>query len=754
MVLCCVFHPTQLLLATGGDDNQVRVWDLVSKSCVANLQAHYSAVTSLSISPDGWTLFSGGRDGVVVAWSLRDYSKIATIPIYEAVEGVVSLPAAACGLEGNPLCFATGGEKGVAKLWRADTGKCLFDIPPAETGPPTAAGAIVELQILPRGGGILAATQDCRLLFLKTPGDGKLTLDKQLIGNNDEVTDLRFLIAPQASELSSEPSATTAPAAVAKALLPTHVAVASNAEHIRLFDTATMSCDVTLAGHTEAVLSLDALRLKSGQTLLASGSKDNTLRVWCPFSEGRCIGVGTGHVGAVSAVAFARKSGSFLVSGGADKLLKIWDIASLSLDADKPAILKATAAVAAHTKDINAVAVAPNDSVVASASQDRTVKIWQLPSLLPLMTLKGHKRGVWSVAFSSVDRAVATASGDKTIKLWSLADGACLRTFEGHLASVLRVDFLSSGTQLLSAGGDGLLKLWNLRTSECINTFDAHEDKVWAMALGGPSGDVVASGGGDGGLVIWEDCTIADAQDAARDQEVTLLREQQLSNAMHSRDWKKAAGLAFEMRHPGKLLTVVNAAFEGDQGTGEAILRSVVADLDAERLRQCLEYCREWNTNGRTCFAAQATLGAVLRTHTPAELTAIPGVVGLLEAIEAYTRRHFARTDRLLRSTFIVDFVLQSMNVLTPEIQEHAVVDVPMTDAAVHAMPNGHGGDYGSSESEEEEEDEEVVTTVKKIKGASSRKGKGSSKEGVKTRGKGAEDEPKSAKKQRKSNRN
>lgn len=758
-MLCCVFHPTQLLLATGGDDSQVRVWDLVAKTCVATLQAHFSAVTSLAISPDGWTLLSGGRDGVVVGWSLRDYSKIATVPVYEAVEGIVALPAAACGLPGSPLCFATGGEKGVTKLWRADTGKCIFDIPPAEAGPPTAAGGIVELRAMPRGSGLLAATQDCRLLFLRTSGDGKLTLDRQLIGNNDEVTDLRFIAAPQGE--SSGPSAATHGASsgvtAGKAPAPTHVAVATNAEHIRLFDTATLSCAVTLAGHTEAVLSLDALRLKSGQTLLGSGSKDNTVRVWCPFPDGRCIGVGTGHVGAVSAVAFARKGGGFLVSGGADKLLKIWDVASLSLDSSKPAVLKATAAVAAHTKDINAVAVAPNDSVVASASQDRTVKIWQLPSLVPVMTLKGHKRGVWAVAFSPVDKALATASGDKTMKLWSLADGSCLRTFEGHLASVLRVDFLSSGTQLLSAGGDGLLKLWNLRTLECINTFDAHEDKVWALAMGGSSGEIVASGGADGGVVIWEDCTVSDLQDAARDQQATLLQEQQLSNAMHSRDWKKAASLAFEMRHPGKLLTVVNAAFQGDQATGEAILRSVVEDLDAERLRQCLEYCREWNTNGRTCFAAQAMLGAVLRMHSPATLAAIPGVAGVLEAIEAYTRRHFARTDRLLRSTYLADFILQSMNVLLPENDHVANGDVAMIEAqdgagdAVHAVPNGHAAHDSESESDEEQEEEEeveVVTEKKKNKKSSS-----DSKQGVKTRQKVAAEQPKSAKKKRKSSR-
>ena len=695
--MCCVFHPTQLLLATGGDDSQVRVWDLVAKTCVATLQAHFSAVTSLSISPDGWTLFSGGRDGVVVAWSLRDYSKLATVPVYEAVEGVVALPSAALGAPSSALCFATGGEKGITKLWRSDTGKCVFDTPPPEAGPPTAAGGIVELRAMPAGGGVVAATQDCRLLFLRAGGDKKLTLERQFIGNNDEVTDLRFLSIIDGD--CGDGGATNIAA-------PTHVAAATNSEHLRVFDASTLSCAATLAGHTEAILCLDAAKAVNSTTttFLASGSKDNSVRVWAPLVNSGCIAVGTGHVGAVSAVAFARRGGGFLVSGGADKLLKVWDVSCIDATAVKPVALKATAAVAAHTKDINAVAVAPNDSLVATASQDRTVKIWTLPNLVLSLTLKGHKRGVWSVAFSPVDKAVATASGDKTVKLWSLTDGACLRTFEGHVASVLRVDFLSSGTQLLTAGGDGLLKLWNLRTSECVNTFDAHEDKVWALALGGRSGgEVAASGGADGSIIIWEDCTEADASEAARDHESVLLREQQLSNAMHGRQWKKAAALAFEMRHPGKLLTVVNTAYEGGAQVGEQILRTVVADLDQDRLKQCLEYCREWNTNGRTCFAAQVTLGAVLRTHSPAVLAAIPGVAALLEAIESYTKRHFARTDRMVRSTFVVDYILGNMKVLTP-VMDDDVDDVLNDDDG--QVANGHA-DLGEVSSDDDDDGEE-----------------------------------------------
>lgn len=120
-----------------------------------------------------------------------------------------------------------------------------------------------------------------------------LDLTKQLIGNNDEVTDIRFLGPPAA---------------------PTHIAVSSNSEAIRVFSLADMSCSASLAGHTDTVLALDAAPFADGaragagglQTVLASGGKDNQVRVW-ECGTGRCLGVGEGHVAAVSAVAFTRR---------------------------------------------------------------------------------------------------------------------------------------------------------------------------------------------------------------------------------------------------------------------------------------------------------------------------------------------------------------------------------------------------------------------------------------------------------------
>lgn len=82
-----------------------------------------------------------------------------------------------------------------------------------------------------------------------------------------------------------------------------------------------------------------------------------------------------------------------------------------------------------HSSGVNRVTFSPY-SIVASASDDGTVKLWQPDGTL-LRTLKGHTSEVWGVAFSRDGQMIASASDDNTIKLWQL-DGKLLRTLYGH----------------------------------------------------------------------------------------------------------------------------------------------------------------------------------------------------------------------------------------------------------------------------------------------------------------------------------
>ena len=83
-----------------------------------------------------------------------------------------------------------------------------------------------------------------------------------------------------------------------------------------------------------------------------------------------------------------------------------------------------------------------------------------------LLKLTGHKRGVWAAAFSPLEQVVATASGDKTVRLWSIKDGSCLRTLQGHTASVLKLQYLTNGLQVRYPALEEAVRLYSAGLQE------------------------------------------------------------------------------------------------------------------------------------------------------------------------------------------------------------------------------------------------------------------------------------------------
>jgi WD40 repeat protein len=105
-----------------------------------------------------------------------------------------------------------------------------------------------------------------------------------------------------------------------------------------------------------------------------------------------------------------------------------------------------------HSMEVTSVAFSHDSARLASASGDRTVKIWDARSGACLQTLEGHSSGVWSVAFSHDSTRLASASSDRTVKIWDARSGACLQTLQvsKHLENV---SFDSTGSFLHTAIG-------------------------------------------------------------------------------------------------------------------------------------------------------------------------------------------------------------------------------------------------------------------------------------------------------------
>ncbi len=440
------------------------------------------------------------------------------------------------------------------------------------------------------------------------------------------------------------------------------------------------------------------------------------------------VAVYKGHMAAVGAIALSRRkgpyigpSGAFLISGSADKLMKKWLIEYESGKGEMSMDLSSLPSVTVkdHDKDINHLCVSPNDRLIASASQDRTAKVWNSSDLSLVATLLGHKRGVWRVEFNPVDKCLATASGDRTIRLWSGVDFTCLRTLQGHTASVLNLQFVTVGAQLLSSGSDGLLKLWTLRTGVCEGTFDAHDSKVWALAVsiqddgesigagGVNAGLRVVSGGADSVINVWRDTTAEEEEVIAKEREEVILQDQELQNCLRASEYAKALDLGFRLNRPRQIfqifVEVLNRASERClkerkliNGTTSISATDVAASaLDGlvrtwtdERLATCLSFCKEWNCNARKAHVVHALLGSMLRTGPLQRLAGLDGTSSAADVLLAYSERHYNRLDRLLQEACLGDYALANMNVL--EVQEE-----PSTEAGAemdtHYVLTGNG---------------------------------------------------------------
>jgi U3 small nucleolar RNA-associated protein 13 len=682
-------------LASGSQDGKVRIWDLYKRNCASVLDSHVSDVRALDYSPKENALLTASRDKTIMWWDAKTWKVRKVVPVLEEVE-------AAGFLEEGQYTY-TGGTNGNIRVWKTDDGREITQFQAAKGEMDAIVGAIYFQGL----DFILSIEADHTMVLHSTSLLGTdasistiqpLEQIRRISGTHDEIIDLGYLL-PDRSLL----------------------ALATNSEEIRIVSlaqgdnssgTATyFGADVAqLKGHDDIIICLD---IDWSGHWIATGAKDNTARLWRvdPSKNSfTCHTTFTGHAESLGAIALPHNTPpesslafkspldhppAYLLTGSQDQTIKRWDIPR-----DSASTRKAPRAIytrKAHDKDINALDISHNGQLFASASQDKTVKIWVVEEGEVQGVLRGHRRGVWSVKFAPKDTPsivgesgpaagkglILTGSGDKTLKLWSLSDFSCLRTFEGHANSVLKVCWLNlpkpedrsrKHIQVASAGGDGLVKVWDATSGEVDCTLDNHEDRVWALTVH-PSTNMIVSGSGDSTVTLWKDTTASTqaATTAAATQIVE--QEQELQNYIHAGSWRDAITLALQLNHPGKLLSlfmsvITSSAHEADSLSGSKAVDGVLASLSDEQLFTLLLRLRDWNTNNKTSAIAQRILSVIVKSYSAEKLSSLSvrGAKGskslreVLDALRAYSEKGYRKCEDLVDDSFIVEYTLLSMD--------------------------------------------------------------------------------------------
>lgn len=536
-----VFSPDGTLLATGGSDGRVRIYEAKTGREVEQLAGHEGAIVDVKWSSEGSQLFTFGEDGNPRMWDVSAASQVRTFgPVGSAtligsvspddarvaastptsvvvwdvksgaeqlevelgVPGIV-LPVGVAfdPVTGDRLAVALDGPVefgGGVTILDSHTGERMVDITPED--------GVCELRWSPDGTRIATASGDTTgAVWDATTGEQLTTFAKhhsflctvdfspdgtEVVTGGDDGT-ARVWNADTGEERVLLAGPRERVAFVAFSPDGQRVVTSSRDDHIRIWD-------VTREGQRESVTVADptvALRASynpDGSEFLTS-SFDGNAYLW-DAATGRLVRTFQGHTSWIYAASFS-PDGDRVATAGRDSTARVWDAAT----GRELARFKAPAFA-------TAVAFDPSGDLVIVGTIAGTADVWnpttgESTELLSFEDMFGQ---IFGVAFSP-DESLLAAAGESDIALWDAdrlerLQGISISEEQFHGAESLEFD--STGETLLSAHRDGAIRIWDVETRTLSHQLLGHQGLVWDATFS-PDDSLVASAGFDGTIRLW-----------------------------------------------------------------------------------------------------------------------------------------------------------------------------------------------------------------------------------------------------------
>ena len=404
---CVAFHPEGQLVVVGSWDASLKVWDTYNQKRVKTLKGHKTSVQACAYAPTGRHIVSAALDGEVRIWSTKSDTAVGTIAgHHDPVNSITFTP--------NGQYLVTASSDKLLKVWSGTLGQPVASLGSAEFG---FAHCMT----------FHSPTQTVR------------------VGYHDG--------------------------------------------HVRSFNVQTGAVLFASKLHSAAVVGL-AHRDK----LTMSASVDGSIKVWTPPSLPKYMSL-VGHKAAISCAVWDVKG---FASASEDLSILVWPHdprayvkqakstkKGKNQDAEDTTV-SPVATLYAHTAKISSLAFSTDGLRMVSASHDKSVIVWDLVSYSQLQHLQAcHKDWINACTFSDTSPDILlTASNDLTLKLWDLKAGTEKTTFKGHLTAINSVAF-SQGC-IVSSAFDGSVKVWTHKGVE-ITTMYCHQQRVNACLLDIPN---------------------------------------------------------------------------------------------------------------------------------------------------------------------------------------------------------------------------------------------------------------------------
>lgn len=391
-------------------------------------------------------------------------------------------PLDALAISPDGIRFATGGWDGAARIWNRETGKELFVL--------KHGGLYVHAVAFSPDGRLLATGGDDPDGYVQLWNVETGQRLKTFAGHDDGVLSVMF--SKDGARLLTSSYDKTA----------------------RLWNVADARELKTFRGHTwwvwQAVFSPD-------ETQIATVSQDGSAFVWSVDSDRRPPPF-TGHRGPVYCVDFL-PDGQTLVTGGFDRRILLWkagDIQPFNFKnlerggrAAPPAQFRE---LAGHATGVRSLHVMASGGMLLSASEDNTVRLWDVAGEAVVKTFRGHSSGVRAAVVAPDGRRLLSASHDASVLEWSIADYEELRAIqgrklEGHADAVLAASFSPNQALIVTASRDRTARTWDSRTGALQQTFEEGHQFLASTALFYDNGRRLLTAAVDNTARVWDVAT-------------------------------------------------------------------------------------------------------------------------------------------------------------------------------------------------------------------------------------------------------